>query len=190
MQKRAFCGIRIYPCAPIAPNLRPSHGWEGASKTGFTCPFPDRGAAPVGLAFGASPKRSWGMQPSLFFAVADRSSSRRGGQALRFRYCPGLKDSALHPPRRGGRPSAFCPGGLLRPLLTCPCRFRRLSPPIAPASRRVRAGVEISHGKSTCPWLRTRRIYRRGIRMSMGVSVHGPMTHAATALYPVSVRRV
>ena len=37
---------------------------------------------------------------------------------------------------------------------------------------------------------RPRRISPRGIRMSRGISVYGPMTHAALALYPVSVRRV
>jgi hypothetical protein len=50
--------------------------------------------------------------------------------------------------------------------------------------------MEISHGKSCVLDFRPRRIYPRDIRMSMGISVHGPMIHATLALYPVSVRRV
>jgi len=62
--------------------------------------------------------------------------------------------------------------------------------PDSPGQTRLRAGVEISHGKSMCPWIRPRRIYLLDVPMSMGIAVHCPLTHIAPALYPVSVRRV
>ena len=48
---------------------------------------------------------------------------------------------------------------------------------------------EISQGKLPVLGGGQRRIYRCGVRMSMGVPVHCLVTHATPALYPVSVRR-
>jgi hypothetical protein len=48
---------------------------------------------------------------------------------------------------------------------------------------------EISQGKLPVLGGGQRRIYRCGVRMSMGVPVRCLVTHATPALYPVSVRR-
>ena len=48
---------------------------------------------------------------------------------------------------------------------------------------------EFSQGKLPVLGGGQRRIYRCGVRMSMGVPVHCLVTHATPALYPVSVRR-
>jgi len=75
---------------------------------------PRRGSAWVSLA---------GVSNAAVFECRD-SSSFPG-------LLPASDDSALRPSRRGGRPSAFCLGGLLRPLLTSPCPSRRVAPTIA-----------------------------------------------------------
>ena len=117
-------GFGCTPMSVTAPRVWRA-GPPHKGKIGLPPHRPLRGAAPLGLAVAASPKRT-------VFAAVGLPSSLSGLTGRGFASpLLGAKDSALRLSGREKRLSALCPGQLLRPLLTSVRSFRAVADSVA-----------------------------------------------------------